>query len=120
MEIEKGFYYHFRHDPNKGVNDCAYEMIGTAFNTETVTSGTGKTEDPTEFFKDEMVIYRPLYNTSLVYKAGKRFWVRPAHMFLGIVEKEGKTFQRFQKITDPVTIQKLKEIKDEMYGKESI
>jgi hypothetical protein len=115
MEIEKGFYYHFRHDPNGPVTDCVYEMIGTAFNTETITSGTGKTEDPTEFFKDEMVIYRPLYDTSLVYKTGKRFWVRPALMFLEIIEKEGKTFQRFQKITDPAVVAELEKVRDEMY-----
>jgi hypothetical protein len=62
-----------------------------------------------------MVIYRPLYD-AYVYKNGKMFDIRPLNMFIEPVVKEGKTFPRFQKITDSDTIQKLEKIRDEMYG----
>jgi hypothetical protein len=109
---EKGFYYHFRHDSSKGVNDCAYEMIGTAFSTES-TNVHG--DDPALFLKDEVVLYRPLYKESIVFKSGRDFWYRPISMFEEMVTKEGKTFPRFQKITDPEIIAKLADIRDQMY-----
>jgi hypothetical protein len=51
-----------------------------------------------------------------VYKEGKHFDVRPLHMFLEEVTKDGKTFPRFREITDPELIEKLKEKKEELYG----
>ncbi len=109
QEPEKGFYYHFK----RAEMPFAYEVIGTAFSTE---SGGVHGDDPAEFLKDAVVIYRPLYESALVYKAGKRFWVRPLAMFTGTVTKDGKTFPRFQKITDPELITKLEKIRDEMYS----
>ena len=109
---EKGFYYHFRHNPDGPVNECAYEMVGTAFNTE---SSNVHSDDITPFLKDEVVIYRPLYNMSIVFKSGRGFWVRPVSMFEELVTKEGKTFPRFQKINDPKIIEELVKIRDEMY-----
>jgi len=47
--------------------------------------------------------YRPLYE-AFVFKKGKWFDVRPLPMFLEEVTKDGKTFPRFQKITDPEII----------------
>ena len=109
---EKGFYYHFRHNPNGTVNDCAYEMLGTAFSTETTNVHS---DDPALFLKDEVVLYRPLYKESIIYKTGRDCWYRPIGMFEEMVTKEGKTFPRFQKISDPKVIAELEKIRDEMY-----
>ncbi len=110
---EKGFYYHYKHDPAKGIFDTAYEVIGNAFNTE--AGGNVHTDDPEVFLGSEVVIYRPLFDDSLVYKANKRFWFRPVKMFFDKIEKDGKTFPRFQKITDPEIISKLEKIRNSMY-----
>ncbi len=98
---EKGFYYHYKHSADKAVNDYAYEVVGVGTHTE---------EENTFF-----VVYRPLYESS-VYKAGKLFDLRPIDMWMGDVEKDGKTFPRFTKITDTETISKLEKIKGKMYS----
>jgi hypothetical protein len=103
MEIEKGFYYHYKHDPTKEINDYAYEIMGIGHHTEI----DGLDESA-------MVMYRPIYESS-VYKAGKHWDLRPFAMFMEEVTKDGKTFARFQKITDPEIIKKLEEIRSQMY-----
>lgn len=103
---EKGFYYHYKHDSNKALNDYAYEVVGVGIHTE----DDCRPEDA------NMVVYRPLYEAS-VFKAGKLFDLRPLDMWMGEVTKEGKTFPRFKKITDPDVIAKLEAIKVSMYGK---
>ncbi len=97
---ENGFYYHYKHDPAGEVNDYAYEVVGVGHHTE---------DEVTNF-----VIYRPLYPSS-VYLAGKMFDVRPLEMFLEKVEKDGKSIERFTKITDAKVIAELEKIKGEMY-----
>ena len=67
-----GIYRHF-----KG-ND--YEVLGVAKHSET---------------EEELVVYRPLYNSS-------GLWVRPLRMFTDIVERDGKSRQRFILINDQV------------------
>jgi hypothetical protein len=62
-----------------------------------------------------MVIYRPLYKSARVYKSGGHYDVRPLSMFMENVTKDGQTFLRFSKITDPEIIAELKKIRDEMY-----
>ncbi len=100
-----GFYYHYKHDPAKGFNSHAYEIINFGHHTEV------------EGLKESaMVIYAPLYAEAGVYKEGKHFDVRPLSMFLESVTKDGKTFSRFTLITDPELIQKLKDIKKELYN----
>ena len=111
--LEKGFYYHNKHNPDGPINNCAYELLGMAFNTEAVNFHS---EDPNDFLQDEVVVYRPLFSDSLIEKAGRDFWIRPAHMFLEQVEKDGELVSRFQKITDSGTIQELEKIRNEMYG----
>lgn len=106
---EVGFYYHYKHDPSGEVNNYAYEVVGIGFHTE----------DNTRPGEEHFLIYRPLYDAS-VYKASKDlgiscFDARPLEMWMENVEKEGKIIPRFQKITDPDTISKLKEIRDNMY-----
>ena len=106
---EKGFYYHYKHDPTKDINNYAYEIIGIGFHSE---------EDHKEG-EAHFVIYLPLYE-AYPYKASKElsipcFDARPLEMFLGNVDKDGETVPRFKKITDQEIITKLKEIKSKMY-----
>lgn len=100
-----GFYYHYKHDPQGSVDNYAYKIINIGHHTEV----EGLRESA-------MVIYAPLYVAAGVYKEGKHFDVRPLHMFLEEVTKDGKTFPRFREITDPELIEKLKEKKEELYG----
>lgn len=102
---EKGFYHHYKHDPAGSVNNYAYEVMGVGHHTE----DDCRPEDA------NLVVYRPLYESS-VYKAGKLFDIRPLEMFMESVTKDGKTFPRFQKITEPDVIAELTKIRDEMYG----
>jgi hypothetical protein len=94
---EKGFYYHYKHTGDS-VNNYAYEVIGVGRNTEENTF---------------TVLYRPLYESDWMPPAD--FQSRPLDMFMGQVEKEGKTFPRFSKITDQKIVAELLEIKRSMY-----
>lgn len=102
---ENGFYYHYKHDPEGSINNYAYEVLGVGCHTE----DDCRPEDI------HMVVYRPLYESS-VYKAGKLFDLRPLEMWMGEVAVNGKTVPRFRKITDPDVVKKLREIRREMYG----
>jgi len=102
---EKGFYYHYKHSPDKAINDYAYEFIGVGVHTE----DDCRPEDL------NMVIYRPLYEAS-TFKAGKLFDLRPLEMWMGQVTKDSQTFDRFQKIIDLEIIATLEVIRLEMYG----
>ena len=68
--IRPGRYRHF-----KGKE---YEVIGIARHSET---------------EEAMVVYRPLY-------ADHVLWVRPASMWNEEIERDGKTFRRFERIGD--------------------
>ena len=105
-KILPGFYYHYKHDPNKDIYNYAYEVLGVGLHTE----GKHDALDP----KDIFVVYRPLYE-AFVFKIGKLFDLRPLEMFMENVTKEGKTFSRFKKITDPNIIAQLDKRKREMY-----
>lgn len=102
---ELGFYYHYKHDPDGESNNYAYEVIGVGHHTE----DDCRPED------QYMVVYRPLYE-AFVYKAGKLFDLRPLDMWMGTVEKDGQTLQRFTKITDSATITALEKVCVEMYS----
>lgn len=102
---EKGFYYHYKHSAGKALNDYAYEVVGVGVHSE----DDCRPED------SNMVVYRPLYEAA-VFKAGKLFDLRPLEMWMGDVTKDGKTFPRFQKITDAKLIAALNKIKTQMYG----
>ena len=88
MDIEKGFYYHYKHDSHGEINNYAYEVMGIAHHSEIA----GLSESA-------MVMYRPLYNAP-IYQAGKHWNVRPREMFTEIVTKNDVNKPRFQKITD--------------------
>jgi hypothetical protein len=101
---EKGFYYHYKHDPAGSVNNYAYEIMGVGCHTE----DDCRPED------ENMVVYRPLYESS-VYRAGKFFDLRPLNMFMESITKNGATAPRFQKIADASVIAELAAIRDQMY-----
>ena len=67
-EIKKGRYRHFKGNE--------YEVIGTAKHSETL---------------EEYVVYKALYGEG-------GLWVRPAEMWNETVERDGKTFKRFEYI----------------------
>lgn len=102
---ELGFYYHYKHSPDGESNNYAYEVVGVGHHTE----DDCRPED------QYMVVYRPLYE-AFVYKAGKLFDLRPLDMWMGTVEKEGRTVQRFTKITDDVVIAELERVRATMYS----
>jgi hypothetical protein len=102
---EPGFYYHYKHDPNGEVTNYAYEILGVGLHTEDDCR-------PEDQF---MQVYRPLYTSAKVYQMGKMFDLRPLAMAMDEVEKDGYKGPRFIKITDPEVIEKLKEIRNEMY-----
>ncbi len=106
---ERGFYYHYKHDSSISLNDHAYEVIGVGFHTE----------DNARPGEEHFLVYRPLYNQS-VYQASKELGIpcfdnRPLQMWMEDVTKDGKTFPRFQRITDPKVIEELKRIREDMY-----
>ena len=63
------YYKHFK----GGV----YRLIGIAKDSETL---------------EEMVVYQAMYGD-------RQMWVRPAEMFFGKMEKDGKEIDRFEEIT---------------------
>lgn len=70
MDIKPGKYRHFKGN--------MYEVIGVAKHSETL---------------EEMVVYRALYGSG-------DLWVRPVSMWNETVERDGKTFKRFEYIGD--------------------
>lgn len=67
-EIPSGRYRHFKGNE--------YEVIGIARHSESV---------------EPMVVYRALYGDG-------GLWVRPADMWNETVERDGKTYKRFEKL----------------------
>lgn len=65
-EIKKGRYRHFKGNE--------YEVIGTAKHSETL---------------EEYVVYKALYGDG-------GLWIRPKEMWNETVERDGKTFKRFE------------------------
>jgi len=107
---QQGFYYHYKHDPAGPVGNYAYEVIGIGFHTE----------DDARPGEEHFLIYRPLYDAA-VYEAAQSLGIpcfdnRPLTMWMGLVEKDGKTFPRFSKIEDPAVIAELEKIRAEMYS----
>ncbi len=70
MEIKTGKYRHFKGN--------MYEVVGVAKHSETL---------------EEMVVYRALYGEG-------GLWVRPAKMWNETIERDGKSFRRFEYIGD--------------------
>lgn len=67
-ELKKGKYRHFKGNE--------YQVVDVARCSETDA---------------QLVIYKPLYDDD-----GQGLWVRPLEMFLETIERDGKTFERFE------------------------
>lgn len=109
---EPGFYYHYKHDPAKPLNNYAYEVFGVGCGSEADWS------KPDAY----MVIYRPLYEESPAYQAGKLWFLRPVAMFMGdVTGKNGEPpVPRFHKISNPEIIAELASVKKLMYGGDGV
>lgn len=103
---EPAFYYHYKHDPNGSEENYAYELLSVGHHTE---------EDcrPEDSF---VAVYRPLYESALVYRLGRMYDIRPLDMFMESITKDGKSMPRFTRITDPELIERLKARRDRMYA----
>lgn len=103
-EIQKGFYYHYKHDPNGQWNNYLYEVVGVGHHTEI----DGLDESA-------MVVYRPLYEAT-VYTNGKHLYIRPFDMFMETIQKDSVSISRFSHITDETLIKRCEELRDRMYN----
>lgn len=99
---EPGYYYHYKHDPEKEWNDHCYYVMGTTWHTED---------------HSKAVVYLPLYGDT-EFLDGADFSLRPLEMFMDEnVEWEGKIYpKRFTKIEDPEFIEKLEIERKKLYG----
>ncbi len=95
---QKGFYVHYKHDPQGTFNNYVYEVIGLGRNTED---------------KTYTVLYRPVYKNEWMYPA--EYQSRPYEMFFDRVIKNGNEMKRFDLITDLELIAKLEVVRDELY-----
>ncbi len=94
----RGFYHHYKHDPEGVPFNYTYEVVGVGRDTET---------------KEFSVLYRPLYENTFLAPAD--YCVRPFEMFIETFEKDGAQVKRFTHITDPELIAQLEAIRDQMY-----
>lgn len=116
---EPGFYYHYKHDPNLAREDCPDASIRN-YAYEVMPSFGLYTEEPGEYDSFQ-VNYLPLYPWAYVYRITQKVGRicedhRPASMFMEDVTKDDYSGPRFQRITDPDLIEKLRQVADEMYG----
>ncbi len=107
---EKGLYYHYKHDPEKSINNYAYEVLGVGFHTE----------DDARIGEEHFLVYRPLYEAA-VYIASQKLGIpcfdnRPLTMWMEDVEYKEEIVPRFRKITDPAIVVELERIREKMYG----
>jgi len=70
VKVKPGRYRHFK--------GAEYQVIDVARHSET---------------GEELVVYRPLYGEG-------KLWVRPLHLFVETVEKDGQQIPRFKFIGD--------------------
>jgi|JI8StandDraft_1071087.scaffolds.fasta_scaffold40472_4 hypothetical protein len=84
------YYYHNKHNPTKGVNDLAYELISD--------KGYDTTSD------EPVVVYAPLYDCEF------EVFSRRASDFYGEVEIDGAKQKRFQEITDENIVEQIRAI----------
>ena len=89
----KGFYYHYKHDPEGDITNYAYEVLGLAKDTET---------------SQISVVYKPLYKNESTENLD--FFIRPLEMFTEEVDLKSNRVKRFQLITDEVVLNKLKKL----------
>lgn len=91
------FYYHFKHNPEKGILDYCYRIIGIGYNTET---------------EGLAVIYQPLYAKETINK-NATLYVRAIEIFMDSVEKPALNYfgPRFILVKDEEVANQLENIK---------
>jgi hypothetical protein len=94
----KGYYIHYKHDPDGSLYNYMYEIVGIGRNTEEKTL---------------TVLYRPLYQNDWMPPAD--YQSRPLDMFMEYVEKDGQSIPRFNKITNAALIAELDQQRRIMY-----
>lgn len=97
VPLEKGYYYHYKHDPEVSFNNYAYQVLGTLRHTENNTL---------------LMVYRPLYENTYL---DVDFSGRPLEMAIETTSVNGAEIQRFTRIEDAKLIARLQEIQKEMY-----
>jgi hypothetical protein len=90
-------YYHFKRDPEKGIEHGAYLVLGLGINTE-----------------DRNILYvvtKPLYfcDPRQPDELGKSFLIRPVEYFTDSIAREHYSGPRFWLITDEKTISALQQ-----------
>lgn len=95
--IKKGFYYHFKHNPNQSINNYAYWLVGIAKHSET---------------EEITVIYKPMYKNE--WLGGVELISRPIDMFMDTVEKPEYSGPRFRLMEDPEIIARLSVLRDDL------
>ena len=89
------YYYHFKRDPEKGVNHHAYRIIGTGVHTET---------------EEVFVVYQSLYKEDgrRIDRYSVDYNIRPLSMFCEDVSRNDYQGPRFQRIQDEAVLEQLK------------
>jgi hypothetical protein len=102
--VPPGFYYHYKRDTAADVDVGAYEVLGVGVNSET---------------EDLEVEYRPIYKEGAMFLREKsaRCFHRKLLNFLDKVRKGNGLVQRFTRITDEDTINRLEYFRDQYYHK---
>jgi len=99
VQLQKGFYRHFKHDPKGDPGNYYYEVLNVAHNKDLNLS---------------VVCYRPLYK-SYVYELGRQWDFKPvADWFKPL--PDGNT--RYTLIIDRDEIKQLEQLKQNLYTTE--
>jgi len=80
---EGEIYRHYKYNPNGEENNYTYEIIGTCIHTET---------------EDNMVVYKPLYDSSFIKENNVDFFCRPMSMWNDQIDKIEYSGPRFTKL----------------------
>ncbi len=96
QKIQKGYYYHFKHNPKGPVNNYAYKVIGISKHIET---------------EEMLVIYKPLYKNDWLGEA--EVFARSIDMFMDNISKPEYSGPRFKLIENLEIISKLNDISNQ-------
>jgi hypothetical protein len=91
------YFYHYKHNHTKDINNYAYIIVGIALHSET---------------EELLVAYKPLYKPNHLFDYGANFVVRPLEMFVEDVDNQEYNYKgpRFRLITDEKIIAELMKI----------
>jgi len=103
MPQKGSVWYHFKHDPNKGVNHMAYQIVGIAIDTTT------------EKF---LVVYKALYDVreSDHGYQGEDFYTRSLLDWVKPIQVNDQIFTRFTEVSESLKIAIIK-LSNDMFDK---